>query len=121
MSPDLAALVGWSHHRVAILALEGLRKQRHVRQRSVNTKTAERMRVGDYQLALHFRPHVLRPDLRVTEKEALFRREAVDVRRPRFSLHRFLKRRVSNRQPAQISNALSGHELAFLVQARLHY
>ena len=63
----------------------------------------------------------MRPDLRVAEKEALLRREAIDVRRPRFSLHRFLKRRVSNRQPAKISNALAGYELAFLMQARLHF
>src|SRR5215210_2365384 len=83
--PNLAALVGGAHHRVAGLALERLGEGRHVRERAVDAELPERVRVGGDALARGLGADVLRPDLRPPEEEALLRREARDGLRPRLA------------------------------------
>src|SRR5437016_13139453 len=100
--PNLTALIRRPHHRIAFFALIGLREGRHVRQRTVDAKARERMRVGGVSQTRGFGANVLGPNLRPAKEKALFGSEAVDVLWPRFALQRFLISIVRDRQTAEI-------------------
>src|SRR5882762_9637345 len=78
--PNFAGLL--AHHRLALLATEGLGKLRHIRKRLVGA-----------------------PNLRPTEEEALLGSKAVLVQRPRFACNRLFIRGVGDRQTAQVRDA----------------
>src|SRR5215204_1062331 len=86
--PNLAALVGGAHHRVADLTLERLGEGGHVRERAVDAEATQRVRVGGDALARGLGADVLRPDLRPPEEESLLGREARDGLRPRLAFQR---------------------------------
>src|ERR1051325_4629531 len=93
-SPNLATLVWRPHHRLAFLASIRGGELRHVRQRPIHAKPCQRMRIGRVAQTRGFRSNVLRPDLRPTQKEALLRRETVDVLWPWLTLQGLLIRGV---------------------------
>src|SRR5437868_14057597 len=84
--PYLTALIRRAHHWVALFALEGGGELLHVRERAVDAEARGRMRVGDDAPPGLFRPDGAGPDLRPTEEETLFRREAVNQLRRSVSL-----------------------------------
>src|ERR1044072_2415470 len=67
------------------------------------------------------RTHVRGPVVRIGKEESLLRSKAADVLRTRFSFHRFLKRRVRDRQATQIGNRLTDNQLALLVESFLDF
>lgn len=64
-----------------------------------------------------FGTHVRGPVVRIGKEESLLRSKAVDVLRTRFSFHRFLQRRVRDRQSTQVGDRLTHNQLAFLVES----
>ena len=50
--PDRAALFGWADHGVTILAAEGRLEFGHVAQRPDDPEFADRVRIGENELAL---------------------------------------------------------------------
>src|SRR5205823_9771626 len=102
--PDFAGLL--AHHRLALLATEGLGKLRHIRKRSVAAEPGQRMRVGVGHQACVFDPLVGAPDLRPTQEEALLGAKAISFLRPRLALKCFLIGRVGDCQSAQVGDAL---------------
>src|SRR5215204_4163427 len=117
--PNLAALVGRAHHRVAELALEGFGELRHVRERAVDAEATQRVRVGGDPLARVLRSDVLRPDLRPAEEEPLLGREAGDGLRARLAFERLLVGRVGHGQAAEVSDRLADDELAVVEESGL--
>src|SRR4029079_19125995 len=77
------------------------------------------MRVGKNLLSHRFGSLFPAPHLRPAQEEPLLGREAVDVCRARFALHRLLKREPRDLQTAEVSDRLTQNELAILVHADL--
>ena len=75
--PNFAGL--FADHRVAFFAVKSRGEFRHVGNRSNGTETRERMRIGIGLQTSGLGTLVRSPDLRPSQKESLFRREAVDV------------------------------------------
>src|SRR5947209_19933881 len=84
--PNLAALFGRAHHRVADLALERLGEGRCVRERGVDAEAVERVRIGLRAKSRGLRSDTSGPDLRPPQEETLLRREAGDDGRARLAL-----------------------------------
>src|SRR3984893_8528003 len=77
------------------------------------------MRVRIEHQPLEFRAIVGRPNLRVSEKESLLRREASDRRWP-LARKLFLQSSEGDVQTAEIRDAFSQHQIAILVQIVLN-
>src|SRR5467141_2574080 len=101
--PNFAGLL--AHHRLALLATEGLGKLRHIRKRTVAAEPGQRMGVGVGHQPRVFDPLVGAPDLPPTEEEALLGSKAVFVWRPRFACKGLFIRGVGDRQTAQVRDA----------------
>src|SRR5579884_2912108 len=115
LSPDLALVLNWTHHGVALSAIPRFGKSRHIRKRSVHTEAWEGVRVHGDQKASKLGSDILGPDLRVAEKKPLVGGEAINLRL-RFRFWRLLEGGISNRQAAQVGNALTQHQLAVLMK-----
>src|SRR5947208_17117901 len=111
--PDLAA--PRPDHRIAGLARERLGKRRHVGRRSDGSETRQGVRVHVDQQQLVLGTAVLRPDLRVGKEKPLLGREPINSLRTRLALEALLIGLVSERQAAEVRNALSEHQLAVFV------
>src|SRR6266436_3347272 len=77
------------------------------------------MRISQHQHPGEFRTHVGGPPARVTEKEALLRSEAVDIRGARLTFHGFLKGGIRDHQTAQVGDRFTYYQLSVFVQTRL--
>src|SRR6202522_554509 len=76
-SPNAAG--GRVYHCLSFTTSEGFPELRHVAEHAIHAVASIGMRVN---LSAHpgcFRPHILAPDLRVSEEKTLLRREAVDL------------------------------------------
>src|SRR3954466_13494733 len=74
------------------------------------------MGIDLYAAALLFRAHNISPNERVTNKEALFWRKAVD-RRVRLSFERFLQRRIRHFQSSKVGDVLALGEFSIQMQS----
>src|SRR5947209_6423648 len=79
------------------------------------------MRIRADQKPRELRPNARGPATRIAEKEALLRREAIDVRRTRFALHGMLESRVRDHQSAEVGDRFTLHQAAVFVQALLNF
>src|SRR2546423_1302513 len=114
-SPDLTALIRWSHHSVTFFTTVGLGELGHVRERTVHAELRQRMWISRIAQPRGFGPDVLRPDLGPAEKETLLGREAINIFWTRLAVKRFLISSISDRQAAEVGDRLSDYKLAFLM------
>src|SRR5436190_14972435 len=119
--PDHAAVLFRPHHRSASLALKGGGELRHIRKRPIDPELCQRMRVRTHQQTRQLGPDVFRPAARITKKEALLRRETVDVRGSRFTLEGLLKSRIGDYQAAEVGDRFTLDQLTVFVQPLFNF
>src|ERR1700676_1411432 len=117
--PNLTTNRGRTHHGIPVLATKGLGKRRHVRRCGDRAQTGKWVRIRVQHEPLIFRPVIARPDLCVSEKESLLRRESSDQRRP-LPCQFFLQCSIRDVQPSETRNTLSQHQISVLVQVALN-
>src|SRR5882762_6070807 len=118
--PNLAANCSRTHERVSLFAAKRPGKSLHIRRRGNGAQTTKRVRIRIEHEPLEFGAVSRRPDLCVSEKESLFCREASDRWGPIVSQF-LLQGSICDVQPAEISDALSQHQVAVFVQVALDF
>src|SRR6266404_3387742 len=79
------------------------------------------MRILQDDQASEFRPDIGRPAARITEKEPLLGRKAINDSRSRFAGKRFLERGISYHQAAEIGDRFTLNQAAVQVQALCNF
>ena len=121
VSPDLATLRFFTHHRVAGFTLKRFCKGRKVGERPVNAKLRQGVRISSNHQTRKLRTHVRRPRKCIAQEEALLGCEPVDICRTRLSFHRLLKSRIRYDQPTQVCDRLALHKFSVLKQTLLDF
>ena len=118
-SPNLASIL--PHHRLPLRAPKRLPKRLHIRKRPIHPKLRQRMRIGIRHQPRILRPQIHRRHRRISHEKLLLPRKSIRIFPQRLPRNRLLERRIRNRQPAQIRDALAFHQLPVLMQPLLHF
>src|SRR5882724_12774702 len=116
--PNINSLVRGPDHRRALRNIERLLEFVEVRERNERAETSRRMRVRVQPQLQVFIALRVAPNLGVTQKESLFRREPVDLRLRPFLGHCFLERHERALHATDVRDVFALGQLAVDVQSR---